>query len=586
MLLFSSEKCSYQSAGTEGYENLPSSFNCANFGRYEVALLCLGMMHFHFGHPKQALEVLTEAVRVSQQQSDDTCLAYTLAAICNLLSEIGISNLTGIIGSSCSPAANLGTSLSIQQQLFVLLRRSINRAESLKLKRLVASSHLAIAKFNLTHVQRPLLSFGPKSSMTVKTFPVNVCKELRLSCHLINEFGDETSMMNSDGALCTGWLKNLKKPMCALIFCPENESRNNLNAFQFCAQPSSLPCSVLQVIGSSYLVRATAWETYGSAYVARTNALLFATYFSDSSSSADAALAYTKLIQHLAAYKGYREAFPALKMAEEKFFCVSKSRILLVKLQLFHEWALHRGHLKLAQHICNDLRALASSVTGVDMELKMEASLRYARTLLAANQFSQAAAVANSLFCMCYKFNLQVENATVLLLLAEIHKRSGNAVLGIPYALASLSFCQSFNLDLLKASATLTLAELWLTLGSNHAKRALALIHSALPIILGHGGLELRARAYITEAKCNLADKKFSVNEDSGLVLEPLRQAAEELELLEYHELAAEAFYLMAIVLDKLGNLDDREEAAASFQKHILALENPEDKEDPIYSML
>lgn len=84
------------------------------------------------------------------QQSDDTCLAYTLAAICNLLSEIGISNLTGIIGSSCSPAANLGTTLSIQQQLFVLLRRSINRAQSLKLKRLVASSHLAIAKFDLT----------------------------------------------------------------------------------------------------------------------------------------------------------------------------------------------------------------------------------------------------------------------------------------------------------------------------------------------------------------------------------------------------------------------------------------------------
>ena len=34
----------------------------------------------------------------------------------------------------------------------------------------------------------------------------------------------------------------------------------------------------------------------------------------------------------------------------------------------------------------------------------------------------QAAAVAHSLFCLCYKFNLQVENATVLLLLAEIHK--------------------------------------------------------------------------------------------------------------------------------------------------------------------
>ncbi|CAK9171225.1 unnamed protein product [Ilex paraguariensis] len=135
--------------GTEGFDFVPPSPGCSSFGRYEVALLCLGMMHFHFGHPKHALEVLTEAVRVSQQHSDDTCLAYTLAAICNLLSDIGISNSTGIVGSSYSSVANIGTSLSIQQQLFLLLTRSLKRAGSLKLKRLVASNHLAMAKFNL-----------------------------------------------------------------------------------------------------------------------------------------------------------------------------------------------------------------------------------------------------------------------------------------------------------------------------------------------------------------------------------------------------------------------------------------------------
>jgi hypothetical protein len=30
--------------------------------------------------------------------------------------------------------------------------------------------------------------------------------------------------------------------------------------------------------------------------------------------------------------------------------------------------------------------------------------------------------VANSLYSTCYKYNMQVENASVLLLLAEIHK--------------------------------------------------------------------------------------------------------------------------------------------------------------------
>lgn len=36
------------------------------------------------------------------------------------------------------------------------------------------------------------------------------------------------------------------------------------------------------------------------------------------------------------------EAFCALKIAAEKFLSVSKSRILLLKLQLLHERALHR----------------------------------------------------------------------------------------------------------------------------------------------------------------------------------------------------------------------------------------------------
>lgn len=48
---------------------------------------------------------------------------------------------------------------------------------------------------------------------------------------------------------------------------------------------------------------------------------------------------------------------------------------------------------------------------------------------------------------------------------------------------------------------------------------------------------------------------------------------------VQYHELAAEAFYLMAMVYDKLGQLEEREEAAALFKKHIIALENPQDVE-------
>jgi len=48
-----------------------------------------------------------------------------------------------------------------------------------------------------------------------------------------------------------------------------------------------------------------------------------------------------------------------------------------------------RGHLKVAQQICDEFGVLSSSVSGVDIELKTEFSVRRARTLLAAKQFSQ-----------------------------------------------------------------------------------------------------------------------------------------------------------------------------------------------------
>uniref|UniRef100_J3NF66 Uncharacterized protein n=1 Tax=Oryza brachyantha TaxID=4533 RepID=J3NF66_ORYBR len=80
-------------------------------------------------------------------------------------------------------------------------------------------------------------------------------------------------------------------------------------------------------------------------------------------------------------------------------------------------------------------------------------------------------------------------------------------------------------------------------------------------MILGHGGLELRARAHIVLAKCYLSDPKFSVYEDPSAVLDPLNQAAEDLEVLE-------------------------EDAAASFKQHRLALDNPYKEEDRFTDML
>lgn len=88
-------------------------------------------------------------------------------------------------------------------------------------------------------------------------------QELRLSSNLMSEFSSESSPMTTDGALSTAWLKNMNTTLDTPIFSEENGSGTRMSTSSFFAQPSSVPGSVLQLVGSSYLLRATAWEMYG-----------------------------------------------------------------------------------------------------------------------------------------------------------------------------------------------------------------------------------------------------------------------------------------------------------------------------------
>ncbi|CAN6455699.1 unnamed protein product [Victoria cruziana] len=483
------------SAGLEGIDTNSSSFaSNPRDGQYETALLCLGILHCHLGHFKLAMQALTEAVQICHKNSDDFVLACTLAAICDLLSNIGMPSMNGILGSSYSSAipASLDASLSTQRHLLALLKQSLERAESLKSARMIAFNYLALAKFDL--------------------------EKLRISPFLLSEFGS----LPIDGFFSKSWLKKIEKSGSSSILLYEVGSGCSDDSLISATEPSVLPNSVLQLCGASYLARAACWELYGSAALVRLNAIFHTTCF----------------MNHL------------------------------------------RCCVRHAQQVCDELGGLVSSATGVDMDLKAEANLRHASTLLAAKQFDQAASKAHSLFCMCYEVNMQVKVASALLLMAKIHKKAENVSAGLPYALASLTYCQCFNLDLLGASATLTLADLWLCLGSAQAKEALSLLQQALPMILGHGGLELRAHVNISIAKCYLADSTFSVLEGPDAVLDPLKYAAEELEILQYHELAAEAFYLTSLIYNALGKLEDKEAAATSFKNHLLALESHGDQED------
>lgn len=61
-------------------------------------------------------------------------------------------------------------------------------------------------------------------------------------------------------------------------------------------------------------------------------------------------------------------------------------------------------------------------VLTVEMECKMDVLMLFMLMDVLMYLSLQAAVVAHRLFCMCYKFNMRVQDASTLLLLAEIHK--------------------------------------------------------------------------------------------------------------------------------------------------------------------
>lgn len=568
------------SAGKGGL-NAGGTSSSATTGRFQAGLLALGSMHARFGHTNQALQALNEAVGIAQQNNDDMCLAHALAALCHVISEVGVPDARSLSGTSL-PGLDIGNgpSLNVQQQLLLLLKCCLRRAVELRLPNLVAFSRLVLAKFNLKYVRRSPLLSGLKTSVQLGTSPLDVCKMLKLSPYLID------GTVSNSVPVITGTGTNLgvgnaQRPN-ATISSSANSQALNMSGSMVTAggwsfQPGKLGSSLgslFQLAGTSHLLRAASWELYGSAPMVRVSALIHASCYGDVASADDLSLAYVKLAQHLCTFKGYDEALDALDMAAKMFPLLAKSRLKAVRLQVIHERALHRGEIKLAQAACSMLAALASPVPGIDTELKMDATHRHARTLLAAGQFNEAASVARTLFDMCYKANMQLDSVMALLLMADIHKKAESIISGLPYALASLTLSQCFNLDLLHATAMVTVAELWLGLGSSHAERALRLLHQCMPMVLGHGGRELRGRTYLAVARCHLCNPSFSVQANPEAVLEPLQAAAEEFEILEDNEQASEAFYFQALVFNALHAEHDRGRAAALFKKHSLASYN------------
>ncbi|KAG6542542.1 hypothetical protein Mapa_016013 [Marchantia paleacea] len=476
----------------------------SGIGRLQAGLLGLGHMHSHMGHITMALQALNESILIAQQNNDNHCLLHALAALCNLFSEVGVytdddERCKWITHPGLDPEYKF---YPAPEQHFVgLLKRCLRRALELRLPQLIGFSRLAIAKIKLQHVHKIAVVARMRNSLQFGTSPVEVCKILRVNqCSLGNVDSNGFRMSPS-----TPHGRNSHADLTSVGQVPAISGALSVTSWGWWKpQLKWLARSMLKLGGTSQLLRASSWEHYGSEPLVRASTLVHIACYADASSADDLSLAYIKLVKLQTNLRGYSAGCDSLVTAAKRFPLLSKSRVRALELQCTVERALYQGETEVAQVANGELLALASIVSGVDMGIKIQASIYKAQIQLAVSQYKDAAISTHRLFSLCFKGNMQQDSINLLLLMADIYKKAGNAVTGLPYVLAGLTLCQSLNLDLLQASAM---------------------------------------------------------------------AAVSQAQQIEDTELTMESLYLHAVVLDSLGLIDERDQAAASYERCVLGMQ-------------
>ena len=156
----------------------------------------------------------------------------------------------------------------------------------------------------------------------------------------------------------------------------------------------------------------------------------------------------------------------------------------------------------------------------------------YAEQCIAQGMLGRALDLLESLFAKCYLQQLTLRLPSLLLSMAKVVSLANSPVQALPYVLCCASLSNSLHLHLMRASAMVSLADLWMKIGGDseeHAREALGMplfvgiissatirclrqdiglvvemLNSVRPIVLGNGELPLRGRMELLAARCHL----------------------------------------------------------------------------------
>eukprot|EP00164_Ancoracysta_twista_P019740 GFYU01034882.1.p1 GENE.GFYU01034882.1~~GFYU01034882.1.p1 ORF type:complete len:420 (-),score=129.61 GFYU01034882.1:283-1542(-) len=317
------------------------------------------------------------------------------------------------------------------------------------------------------------------------------------------------------------------------------------------------------------LKQAESWSVYGNTTLSLANKELILRCYSNDTDNQHLTTTLCQLIEQRCLSDDYDHALSMLMEAKKTFVTHEENVWHKTCSRVLHEFQLWRGSLKDSEAMCSNLYSVSPLPN--DSSNQLDAQFRMIRCWTQGKQLQKASEGLNSLISMCHRRGNHMQCVPYLLLQSQIHLMAGSVVSGLSCVLQCLALCQAFNIDGIRAAATIVLAQMQLGLG--YPAKARDLIYSILPQVLANSPLYLLSLTHQTLSRCYLATSTWKQGDekvdDLQSALHCLMQAMFGYQKLGCVQELSEVYYVQARLYNELNMVPQRNMAASNYKQTV-----------------
>ena len=571
------------------------------------AALNVALCRIRIGHLRDAMQLVNEHMRVSQQTSNSRALVFSLGALCQILARAVPGALE--LQSTGKHGKSRGDQHYVE--LAELLRRLEDQSQDESIPemtlfaRLLATELDLLVDNGLDDIDRGYYknngdhdgSNAEEVAERERT-PCQAASATLDTCLYTKQLACELSTLAAGGP----------SKLPSSLFAPPKPAGDQ----SFNQSDSRTALFAQQCTQTANQIRAAGWQVWGSSRLSLEMAL---GVLHSANKNQEAELSSLSLL--LANLYDQFGCAPIDHLGtNSKLMSLIKTNIELQRTwdMIHQKTAVHAGNWRDALDMASRIHVHPKTDDVTHLRHTIESYELAATAYLAGSKYNDADQLAKQGYILARKACITTYSLQLLLLRGRIHLEAGSWETACPFFRAVLSKFKDHHADMIGAEACMYMSQVKMHEGD--LQTAMQELSSCLPTLLAHGALETKSAARIAMAKLLIkqaaetpkpesrmdinADGKDHTDGNSSLhdrmttstdidppaldpatarqILPLLRDAERDITKLRAKKLKSEALYLASIAYDKLGDRPRRDACATAWTR----LRHPNDDDKTI----